>query len=578
MNPADNPENWVSLPSSNPEERMVSDNTIDCPFYSVVPTSNSERGESEEGEAPSQQIYQLPPGESSPEVVETKTEFVDEQVEPKIDIEAILDSELDKVVTWELGMEETATEEQNPIADSYSIPIPESHQEYNPETNIEDPEQVEIGTEFAQLLELNQELRTANDELYTHVEALKEALKDSEAALQRHKKRADVTESLLAQQNQELAAAQSQIASLFQQLETSQQNLQHQEALLETYRAHLETNQQKLAQLERECANLHANFQEKSQQLAHSEATCRELRTRLMRQQRQTLQFKAALEKCLEAPLPDNGVSNHENIHSLLNRTQPIQPWSGETEEGDNSIYPSIPKPSAAVPPWQPPTPSEKTQRQSEEDQTSLGDSVANTTSSTDETAREENPWEDTCDSPATDPSIFSESLTSLEAQIDSVIQMFFTAQTANFSNSATEQPQNLSPEPETSTSHLELDTPSPWDTPVNSPSTPNDINTITIDAHGNITDGIGQNHQQPVSHPATTKADTDNTHVTQTEDIWGDISNLTPEQISILQSPAISDIDDRNSPSPLVYPRRPPKGRKSLSSVELPNFRPHQK
>lgn len=572
MNPADNPENWVSLPLSNPEETMVSDNTIDCPFYSVVPTSNSE-----EREPQVKQIHQLLPArESSPEVGEPKTESVDEQVEPKIDIEAILDSELDKVVTWELETEQTAADHsQNPIADSSSIPTPE----YN-------PEQAEINTEFTQLLELNQELRTANDDLYTHVEALTEALKDSEAALQRQKKRADVTESLLAQQNQELTAAQSQIESLFQQLETSQHNLQHREALLETYRAHLETNQQKLAQLERECANLHANFQEKSQQLAHSETACRELRTRLMRQQRQTLQFKAALEKCLETPLPNSEMSNHENTHSLLNHTQPIQPWSGDTDENENGIYPSIPKSSAAVPPWEPPTPSEKTP-EPQKHQTDGENLVKNSTSSTDEmtaeSAREENrqlenPWENTFDSPSTDPSILSESLTSLEAQIDSVIQMFFTAQTANFSYSETEQLQNPSPQPETSTTHLEFDSSSPWDTPVNTPNLPNDINTITIDTNGNITEGIDKNRQNPITPPPTTEADINNTYINPKDDIWADVSNLTPEQISLLQSPAISDIDDHNSPSPVVYPRRPPKGRKSLSSVELPNFHPHQK
>ena len=31
---------------------------------------------------------------------------------------------------------------------------------------------------------------------------------------------------------------------------------------------------------------------------------------------------------------------------------------------------------------------------------------------------------------------------------------------------------------------------------------------------------------------------------------------------------------DEQGSPSPVIYPERPPKGRKSLASVELPNFR----
>jgi hypothetical protein len=38
------------------------------------------------------------------------------------------------------------------------------------------------------------------------------------------------------------------------------------------------------------------------------------------------------------------------------------------------------------------------------------------------------------------------------------------------------------------------------------------------------------------------------------------------------------SDTSENKSPSPLIYPQRPPKGRKSLASVELPSFRPKPK
>ncbi len=87
-------------------------------------------------------------------------------------------------------------------------------------------QQAVINSEFQQLLALNQELQTANDGLYEQVGQLKSDLTESEKALQWQKKRFSVTESMLNQQTQELAAAQEQIQSLFQQLETAVQTVQ----------------------------------------------------------------------------------------------------------------------------------------------------------------------------------------------------------------------------------------------------------------------------------------------------------------------------------------------------------------
>lgn len=292
MSPANNSENWVPEPSDL-EVSKLSSHTIDCPFYSVVPTPSNE---DEEVQAV-KQVYQLSPGLSASEnadeadQVDLEAESSPEIVEGEINAEAILDWELDQVPMLDISDGETSDENNDNVSQA-------NHQDHS-----QDPEP-EINQEFNQLLELNQDLRNANDDLYAQVEGLTEALRDTEAELQRQKKRANVTESMLAQQNQELAAAQSQIELLFQQLETSQQNVQRQEVLMETYRANLETSQQKLAKIERECAHLQAVYQEQSQQLNQSETVCRELRTRLMRQQRQTLQFKAALEKCLDSPLP----------------------------------------------------------------------------------------------------------------------------------------------------------------------------------------------------------------------------------------------------------------------------------
>lgn len=159
---------------------------------------------------------------------------------------------------------------------------------------LEPEKQTPVESEFQQLLSLNQQLRSANDDLYAQVRQLQTALAESEEALQLQLKRSKITQTILEQQARELAASQEQIQSLFQQLETALSTVQSQEILIENYKAQLEISQQRLAQLERECALVQTKYNEQSQQLLQSENSCRELRARLMRQQRQTLQFKAA--------------------------------------------------------------------------------------------------------------------------------------------------------------------------------------------------------------------------------------------------------------------------------------------
>ncbi|MEO1183454.1 MAG: hypothetical protein AAFX46_01515, partial [Cyanobacteria bacterium J06636_27] len=205
-----------------------------------------------------------------------------------------------------------------------------------------------VNAEFDKLLKLNEELQNANNQLYEQAEQLTNALSESEAALQQQRKRSTVAESMLKQHTQELNAAQVQIQYLYEQLEHSTQNVQRQENLAESYRGQLELNQQRLAQLERECALIQNKYSEQTRLLSQSENACRELRTRLKRQQRQTLQFKAALEKSLETSVPgydtlDDSdsdfldIKNNSRLHKS-NRTktissiQSIQPWSAPPE------------------------------------------------------------------------------------------------------------------------------------------------------------------------------------------------------------------------------------------------------
>jgi len=104
-----------------------------------------------------------------------------------------------------------------------------------------------------------------------------------------------------------VSAANQQTASpgptLRQELSSDQQMLQYQQGLIESLTEQLASSQAHTAQLESDYAALQQRYIEQSYHLQQAEAACLDLRTRLHRQQRQTLQFKTALEQCLEPSL-----------------------------------------------------------------------------------------------------------------------------------------------------------------------------------------------------------------------------------------------------------------------------------
>lgn len=453
--------------------------------------------------------------------------------------------------------------DQQPEVQTPDSPQNTTQQDWVVEPNSE--QQKLIDAEFKQLLALNEELRAANNELYEQVEHLKDDLAESEKALQWQKRRSSVTESMLNQQTQELAAAQEQIKSLFQELETAVQTVQRQENFIETYKVQLQISQQRLAQLERECALLQTNYNEQSQQALQSENTCRELRTRLMRQQRQTLQFKAALEKCLETPALNNSsddTTNHQTrfsrkARSLFPNVQPIRPWSAEPEsfidrlnypQGQSSTSPSYkshnpaPNPSS---PWNWP--------------------VKEDTSSPSQPAMSSE-IDDFFTKPET---VSSTGSSNLDEQLDSLIQMFFTPQPVSVSPPATETNINTN----------QNDTPF-WDTRATSLEDDEQPETLPEQPFAEaINSSLGADSTpSPASFTfSCTEANADSVRG-ETIDvaIEADKHEVESSTTDLPQESFNDYTNDIQSPSPVVYPQRPPKGRKSLSSVELPNFRPN--
>ncbi|MBD2741195.1 hypothetical protein [Coleofasciculus sp. FACHB-1120] len=199
--------------------------------------------------------------------------------------------------------------------------------------------------EAGNLFPLMAELRQRNRDLVSRVNHLEKALGDCQEALQLQRQRSQAQENILTSTTQELNGTQEQVTRMFRELESSHQAAQRQQILIETVTEQLENSQERIAQLERECAFTQQRYNEQSHALLQSENTIRELRTRLQRQQRQTLQFKSALEKCLEMPPPTEinsdtrpsptwarrHLKSAHDSQSLLPKAPPIQPWSAQS-------------------------------------------------------------------------------------------------------------------------------------------------------------------------------------------------------------------------------------------------------
>ncbi|MCL2932073.1 MAG: hypothetical protein MGG11_07270 [Trichodesmium sp. MAG_R03] len=138
-------------------------------------------------------------------------------------------------------------------------------------------------------------LHDCNRELVSRVTELETALEECQKTLENQEK-------LLEERTRELAATQQQVTRLFHKLELCSQIIQRQEVLVESLTDKWEKSEQHQAQMERECTLTKQSYSQQSYYLKELESSCEELRSRLYRQQQQTLQFKTALERCLEMP------------------------------------------------------------------------------------------------------------------------------------------------------------------------------------------------------------------------------------------------------------------------------------
>lgn len=182
----------------------------------------------------------------------------------------------------------------------------------------------------AELLSLVRDLNECNDVLLAKVSQLEESLDHSQVALQSEVDRTDAS------------VGDREFAQLVTELEQSRQALHHHQVLSETLQTELSASRKRGIQLETEHANLLRQNTEQSQELLQANANCRDLRARLQRQQRYTLQFKAALEKCLSmASGPQNTTGMTADAPTIaMPKTDKIRPW--ESAPGNDRLDPQL--------------------------------------------------------------------------------------------------------------------------------------------------------------------------------------------------------------------------------------------
>lgn len=268
---------------------------------------------------------------------ESQSETVEEEEESNL-----FDINLEEL----LGFEPVNTTSENYPSSSESTETSDSTNENPKISEIAETETDDF--DVLELVNLSAALQQQNNDLLSHVQDVERLLDECNRALESQIKRSQTAEIKLAEQSKELNTTQEQLGRLFRELEASHQVAQRQQILIETLNHQLESSQERVAELERQCAFIQQRYNEQSQLLLQTENTRQELQDRLQRQQRYTLQFKAALDKCVDMPTikeinaeitallnSSENQTNPQNISEavqLLLKPQPIKPWSAASE------------------------------------------------------------------------------------------------------------------------------------------------------------------------------------------------------------------------------------------------------
>ncbi|ASC72850.1 uncharacterized protein XM38_038100 [Halomicronema hongdechloris C2206] len=376
------------------------------------------------------------------------------------------------------------------------------------------------GSSGAELLQLIRDLNQCNEVLLARVAELEEALERSQTALQAEVERAHRDEGA-AQGRQYAIAHNQQIAQLVSELDSSQDALKRQQICNDTQQAEIDTQKGRIAQLERECTLLRQHYTEKANALEQANASTRDLQARLQRQQRYTLQFKAALEKCLdmssartESSAPAPGLLPDP---LAMPRSQRIQPWSSQGT-ATPPLDPALDSLLRADPPSRQTTETPQTSpnRQDRQDRQSTSPATA---SDSGDSPQEDGLWQD------------------LERVIETSID---------------------SPSPPSATKEPTFSEPSPWGQPM-SPAASSTAETPVPAA-------------EELSQRLPTGEAPMETISTSTQSAPETKSTPTGTAPALSDLPILTTATD-TSPAPIVYPLRPKKKAKNLAAIDLPRF-----
>lgn len=433
------------------------------------------------------------------------------------------------------------------------------------------------GLNTAELLQLIQDLNQCNDVLLSRISELEDALEHSQHALQSEVERAQTA-------GPAQAPAAPQLAQLLKELEAANDTLRQVSRHNEVLTTDLNQSHQRVGQIERECTRLQQRLNERSDALHQTETTCRDLRTRLHRQQRYTLQFKVALEKCLnmsaEQAVADlsQSLPDPANQPIAMPKAQQIQPWAADPQSpsADASLTHML-RGLKAAGQGLPATPSEHPPLPLEPEPTDADAAL----------------WEQL------------ERLTTESTRVlDTEAPQAPSSPSAPLSPSPMPDiaaPAESAPPPEVTPAdpiNVGFTEPSPWGNPLPSaqPSTSPDAASLVADLMAELQTTADASGGEPVAADATVEQDRLGANLDQfptpsaveprlaspASDSISDAEPTFPPYSEAAALPPAVPADSLDasslSPSPVVYPLRHKKKLGSLAAVQLPNFSQHRR
>lgn len=174
---------------------------------------------------------------------------------------------------------------------------------------------------------LAHKMREHNRKLLKRVFTLEQEVTEAQTRYKEQEDQFLKSNLLVEQQTDQLNNHQEEVAHLLQELESSQQKLQEEQALVHNLAQKVETSKQEKEKLERECSKLQDSNKEKDSNIIATQKQVQELQARLDRQQQNTIKYRAALEKYISPGDYGEKTLVSSSLPKISN-SEPIKPWS----------------------------------------------------------------------------------------------------------------------------------------------------------------------------------------------------------------------------------------------------------